>query len=82
MDNIIHYGTTLRLYFYLLIALSIFFGAIAIIYAFLAFINISGGYLNTDTMETYLDYISIANFYGYANMTTNDDAKNWHSNYD
>ncbi|CDW73565.1 trna methyltransferase [Stylonychia lemnae] len=82
VHDLMHYGETLYLYFYLMRFLTFFFGIIAMLYSLMTYVNFSGNYLSTDTMETYLDFISLANFYGYSNMTTNENAKGWNQKWD
>jgi hypothetical protein len=44
---------------------------------FNTFLNLTGYYLNNETIVSYIDYITLANSYGFDNMTSNSTAATW-----
>ena len=57
--------------------ITIIFILYALVSGFLAYVNYRGGYLNDDTIVTYLDYVALSNAYGFKNATSNTTASTW-----
>ena len=71
------FGETLRIYFSFLkmfLFVSLICGGLT---GFNTYLNLTGYFVNDRMMTSYVDYTTLANIYGFQNMTTDADAANW-----
>ena len=71
------YGENIHLYFDMQRVMIMLFAGATFFYGLSSWYNYRGEYLTTDSMTTYLDMVSIANFKGYTNYTTDSNFKYW-----
>lgn len=71
------FGESLRAYFTFLKMFAWVFLICGGLASYNTYLNLTGHFVNKEIEVSALDYTTLANIYGFANMTENPDAANW-----